>query len=88
MNKERKCFKILKTQRKHRTAYFRHVSTQWQRGYLLFYVGNTFPEDFAKETSFTLLLFNSRSLMFPRVSDDVYPILLETIIALLHSVKV
>jgi len=83
-----KCFHILKTQRKHRAVYIRHVSTQWQRGYLLFYVRNNFPEDSANETSVTFLLFNSRSLMFPQVFDDVYPIFLETIIALLHNVKV
>ena len=68
--------------------YIRHLSSQWQRGYLLFYVRNTFPEDSAKETSVTFLLFNSRSIMFLQVSDDVYPILLETIIALLYIVKV
>ena len=83
-----KCFHILKTQRKHRAVYIRHVSTQWQRDYVLFYVRNTFPEDPAKETSVTFLLFNSRSLMFPQVSDDIYLILLETFTALLHSVKV
>ena len=68
--------------------YIRHLSSQWQRGYLLFYVRNTFPEDSAKETSVTFLLFNSRSIMFLQVSDDVYPKLLETIIALLYIVKV